>query len=132
MSQLNWFEILGWNDQYLENLRATAFLYIRQGKYEVAKEIFHTLSICNPNNVFDLQTLGSIYLQENQASLALAYLEKAKKLDPNNFTVRINHIKAMLSLGYRNEALPLIESFIKTCPDPYMVSDAEALLLAYR
>lgn len=132
MSQLNWLEILGWNEQYLDNLRSTAFLYIRQGKYEVAKDIFHTLTIFNPNHSFDLQTLGSIYLQENQSSLAFAYLEKAKALDPNNNIIKINHIKAMLSLGYRDEAFPLMEDFIKTCPDPYLVSDAEALLLAYR
>lgn len=131
MSTLNWLDVLDWDDEYLENLRHTGFLFIRQGQYEVAKDYFHTLSIIDPNNVYDLQTLGAIYLQEDNASLALAYLEKAKTLDPSSFTTRLNHIKAMLMMNYEEEAKALIQTFVKECPDPFLVSDAEALAMAY-
>lgn len=131
MSGLNWLEILGWNEEYLDSLRSTAFLYIRQGQYDTAKDYFHTLTIFNPDNSFDLQTLGSIYLQENNAPLAMEYLEKARSIDPNNQTIQMNYIKALLMLGYKEEALTLIRQFKQICKDPFMVSDAEALEMAY-
>lgn len=132
MSQLNWLEILDWDEEYLDNLRSMAFLYLRQGKYDIAKDFFHTLTIFNPSNSFDLQTLGAIYLEESNPTLALGYLQKAKQLDPKNNTITINQIKSMLMLGYREEAFRLIDSFVQTCTDPFMVSDAQALQMAYQ
>ncbi|MCH9633349.1 MAG: Beta-barrel assembly-enhancing protease [Chlamydiae bacterium] len=131
MSQINWLEVLDWDEEHLDNFRSTAFLYIRQGKYDIAKDFFHTLVVLNPNNSFDLQTLGAIYLEENNPSLALSYLQKAKQINPSNNTITMNQIKAMLLLGYRNEAFELIENFTKTCTDQFMVSDAQALQMAY-
>ncbi len=131
MSQLNWLEVLGWDEDYLDNLRAMAFLYIRQGKYDVAKDYFHTLTIFDPNNSYNLQTLGAIYLQEDQPNLALGYLEKAKTLDPNNYSIQLNHIKAMLLLGYIQESKTLLEVFSRGCRDKRLLSDAEALKMAY-
>jgi len=40
MSQLNWLEILDWDEEYLDNLRSMAFLYLRQGRYDIAKDFF--------------------------------------------------------------------------------------------
>lgn len=131
MSQINWLEVLNWDEDYLENLRAMAFLYIRQGEYGFAKDYFHTLTLFNPNNSFDLQTLGALYLQENDPSLALSYLQKAKTLDPNNYTIQLNHIKAMLLLGYTQESKVLLDVFFKGCKVKRLLMDAEALKMAY-
>lgn len=132
MSELNWLEIMGWDEGYLDQLRSTAFLYIRQGKYDIAKDYFHMLTVIDPEQSFDLQTLGAIYLQEDNPSLALGYLQKAKSLDPGNWTISLNYIKAMLSMGYQQESINLIEEFLRGCKDPFLRSDAEALKMAYQ
>ncbi len=36
MSKINWRESLGWSEEVLEEMRATGYAYIRQGKYDIA------------------------------------------------------------------------------------------------
>lgn len=131
-SQLNWKEILDWDEDYIEDLRVTAFLYIREGQYEIARTFCEALAILNPDELHDQATLGALYLQINKPIQALTYLDKAYSMDPKNNLVEMNRIKAMLQLGYRQEGLKLLNSFILKCKDPYMSADAEALKLAYR
>ena len=131
MSQLNWNKILGWDEEQVEDFRLTAFLYIREGKYDIAKTFCETLAVLNPDNSYDLATLGALYLQLNNPVNALTYLDKAKSLNPKSQTIQINRIKAMLQLGYREEGLRLLKSFIPTCKDKFIVSDAQALQMAY-
>lgn len=131
MSSLNWEKILGWDNEQIEDLRVTAFLYIREGKYEIAKTFCETLAILNPKNAHDLSTLGALYLQLNNPISALTYLDKALALDPTNVIIQINRIKAVLQLGYREEGLRLIDTFVPKCKDKFIASDAMALKAAY-
>ena len=132
MSGLKWNEVLGWDQEQMEDFRVLAFFYIREGKYQMAKTFLEALVILNPESVYDLQTLGALFLQLNEPVSALNYLEKAQQLDPKNSIIQINRIKAMLSMGYREEGLSLLEEFIPNCPDKFLVSDAEALKMAYQ
>lgn len=132
MSRLNWNEILGWDEEQIDDMRTTAFLYLREGKYDIAKQFCEALAILSPNNPYDIATLGALYLQLNNPVNALTYLEKAQALDPKSQTVQINRIKALLQLGYREEGLRLLKTFIPNCKDKYISSDAQALQLAYR
>jgi predicted Zn-dependent protease len=131
MSQLNWSQILGWDEEQIEEIRITAFLYIREGKYDVAKYFCEALAVLNPENPYDISTLGALYLQLNNPVSALSYLDKAKVLDPDNKFVQINRIKAMLELGYKEEGMKLLKAFIPKCKDRFIASDAEALMQAY-
>ncbi len=132
MSRLHWKELLGWDEDYLDDLRVTAFFYIREGQYDIARTFCETLAVLNPENAYDQQTLGALYLQNEDPSSALTYLEKARRLDPENSIVRINRIKALLMLGYREEGLNLLEDFLSDCKEEELRSDAEALQMAYR
>lgn len=131
MSQFNWRQILDWDQEQIEEMRITAFLYIREGKYDVAKSFCEALAVLNPDNPYDISTLGALYLQLNNPVSALSYLDKAKSLDPSNQLVQINRIKAMLELGYKEEGVKLLKRFIPICKDRFIASDAEALMLAY-
>ncbi len=131
MSQLNWKEILDWNEEYIEGLRVTAFLYIREGHYEIARPFCEALVVLNPQNAHDHSTLGALYLQQNSLVNALNYLEKAKTMDPKNQLNEINRIKTMLLLGYREEGLKILDNFIPSCSDAFISSDAQALKMAY-
>lgn len=132
MSSLNWNKILGWDEEQINDMRTTAFLYLREGKYDIAKAFCEALAILNPNNAYDIATLGALYLQLNNPVNALTYLERAQTLDPKSQTVQINRIKALLQLGYREEGLRLLKVFIPLCKDKFIASDAQALQLAYK
>lgn len=131
MSEINWAQALGWDEKQVDEMRITAFLYIREGKYDVAKYFCEALAVINPNNAHDIATLGALYLQLHNPVSALNYLDKAIVLEPGNKLTQMNRIKAMLELGYRQEGLKLLRDFIPKCKDPFLVSDAEALVLAY-
>src|SRR5947209_3839602 len=99
MSNINWLDILGWGDEEIEDIRFVGYSYIKQGIYDVALNFFEALTILVPNNVYDLQTLGALYLQKNNALEALRYLDKALLLEPTHHSSILNRSKALFLLG---------------------------------
>jgi tetratricopeptide (TPR) repeat protein len=130
MSQVNWLEILGWNQEELEDLRFVGYSYIKQGHYDIAISFFEALVILSPNNPYDLQTLGAIYLQKGNNLKALNFLELALKLDPTHAPTLLNRTKALFALGYKRQAL-MQAHHLTTHEDPLVANQASALLLAY-
>ncbi|MBI2742888.1 MAG: type III secretion chaperone [Chlamydiales bacterium] len=130
MSQVNWLEVLGWHQEELDDLRFVGYSYIRQGSYDLALSFFEALSVLSPNNAYDLQTLGAIYLQKNNNLMALNTIEKALKLEPNHYPTLLNRVKALLALGYKKQGLTSAKTLL-TCPNEQIASQATALILAY-
>ncbi len=131
MSEIDWLSILGWNTDELEDLRFVGYSYIKQGKYDIAITFFEALVILAPESVYDLQTLGALYLQKGNNLMALNYIEKALKLDPTHFPTLLNRAKALFALGYKRQALAQAQS-LETCPQEQIAGQAQALVLAYR
>jgi tetratricopeptide (TPR) repeat protein len=129
MSQVDWLSILGWNIDELEDLRFVGYSYIRQGKYDVAITFFEGLAIINPESVYDLQTLGALYLQKGNNLMALNYIEKAIKLDATHLPTLLNRTKALFSLGYKRQALSQARA-LENSIDTLIAGQAQALILA--
>jgi tetratricopeptide (TPR) repeat protein len=130
MSDINWQTKLGWNEEHLDDLRNTAFAYIRQGKYEIAEPIFEALVVLNQENAYDAQTLGALYLQLNNPTKALKYFDKALKVEADHGPTLLNVAKALFMLGKKDEGLRLVE-ILKNEPDFVIANTAKALILAY-
>lgn len=130
MGRVNWCEVLGWNDEQLEDLRYLAYAYIRQGKYDIAIPFFEGLATLDPNSSYDAQTLGALYLQVNEPAKALKYFDRALMLEADHAPTLLNLTKALLMLGKKEEALKLA-NILKNEPDPAVANVAKALLLAY-
>lgn len=130
MDKVNWRQVLGWNDDQLEDLRLAGYSYIRQGKYDVALPFFEGLVALDPNSVYDVQTLGALYLQLNYPDKALKTLDKALKLDTDHTPTLLNFTKALFMVGRRKEAIKLAEILSRE-PDSHISNMAKALLLAY-
>lgn len=130
MGKINWLERLGWNEDQLDEIRILAYAYIRQGKYEIALPFFEVLMILIPNSAYDAQTLGALHLQLGNPAKALRYFDRALKLEPNHPPTLLNLAKALMMLGNQDEGLK-VARVLKTNPDPYVSSMAEALLLAF-
>ena len=130
MSEINWQQKLGWNEDNLDDLRNTAFAYIRQGKYDIAIPIFEALVVLNQDNAYDSQTLGALYLQLNQPAKALLYFDKALQIEGEHAPTLINVAKALFMIGKKDEGLRLAE-ILKNEPDFIISNTAKALILAY-
>jgi tetratricopeptide (TPR) repeat protein len=130
MAKINWQNVLGWNEEHLEDLRFTGYAYIRQGKYDIAKSFFEALTVLDPESAYDAQTLGAIYLQLNDPSNALKCFDKALKIEGDHAPTLLNLAKALFMLGKKDEGLKLAH-ILKNEKDIGIANVAKALILAY-
>ena len=131
MSDINWLDILGWNDAQLEDLRFVGYSYIKQGNYDIALKFFEALTVLNTKSAYDLQTLGALYLQTGNNLSALDFLERAIKLDNTHGPSLLNRAKALFLLGYKKQAVDQVH-LLEKHPSPEIASQAKALANAYR
>lgn len=130
MSQIKWMEKLGWSDEQVDDIRYAGFSYIRQGKYDIALPFFEALAVVDPENAYDHQTLGAIYLEINEPEKALKCLDRALKIEGDHAPTLLNLSKAFFMLGKVDEGLRLAK-LLKNEPVPAISNMARALLLAY-
>lgn len=128
MAKVNWREILGWSSDQLEELRFSGFSFLREGHYTKALIFFEALVVLDPLSIYDLQTLGALYLQIGDNTQALATLNRALALEPHHEPTLLNKTKALFSLGLKREALEIAKVLEKS-RDTEISSDASALIL---
>lgn len=127
---MNWSDILGWQEEHLEEIRFSGFSFLREGKYDKARLFFETLLILDSNSTFDRQMLGAVYLQMGENDKALYQLDKALALDPSHEPTLMNKAKALLMLGKKQEALDILK-ILKNSSDFQLSNDAQALSIAH-
>ncbi len=130
MSQVNWLETLGWDEDQLDDLRFVAYSYIKQGKYDTALSFFEALVILSKNGAYDLQTLGALYLQLGNNVSALNYLEQALKAEPDHEPTLLNRTKALYLLGYKRQAHEQAR-YLESHAHKDIADAASALIMAY-
>ncbi len=130
MSDVNWLEVLDWNKDELEDLRFVGYSYLKQGKYEIALSFFEALVVLEPSSAYDLQTLGALHLQLNNNLMALNFIERSLKIEPDHLPTKLNRAKALYGLGYKRQAQREAQ-ILSTADDQSIADQAEALLLAY-
>lgn len=130
MSKIEWLNTLGWTKDHLDDIRYVGYAYLRQGKYDIALNFFETLVILDPDNAYDLQTLGALHLQINQPDKAVKYLERSLSIEGDHSPTLLNLAKAFFMLGKKDEGLRLA-NLLKSDPTPFVANTAKALILAY-
>ena len=130
MAKINWLDLLKWNEEQIEDVRAAGYAYIRQGKYDIALSFFEALTVLFPQGAYDAQTLGALYLQLNQPAKALRYFDRALKLQPNHGPTLLNLSKAFFMLGNKEDGLR-VARLLRRGKDRQIASMAEALILAF-
>lgn len=127
---MDWLEIIGWEQEEIDDLRSAGYSYLRQGVYDTALNFFEALSVMSPTP-YDLETLGAIHLQIGNGMQALDYIDRTLQIEPENLTAKLNRAKALFMLGYRRQGL-LQALELEKCEDPKIASLAAALVLAYK
>ncbi len=130
MSDINWLEVLGWSSDELEDLRFVGFSYLKQGHYDIAITFFKSLVVLNPENAYDLQTLGALYLEKGNNLMALSYIERSLKVEPNHPLALLNRAKALFGLGYKRQAVTAARS-LESNPEKKIADQASSLILAF-
>lgn len=131
MGTIDWLKVLGWSEEQLEDLRLAGYAYIRQGKYDIALPIFEALNVLNPDEAYDAQTLGALFLQLGKPAKAVKALDRALKLDGDHAPTLLNFTKALFMLGKKEEGLKLAH-ILKNEADIRIANAANALILAYQ
>ena len=129
-AKIDWLQKLGWSEDQLDDIWATGYAYVRQGKYTIAISFFEALVVLDPTSAYDSQTLGGLYMQIGNPAKALRFLDRALKLERDHGPTLLNLAKAFLMLGNVKEGLK-IAAILKRKGDPKLRSMAEALLMAY-
>ncbi len=130
MAKIDWMSVLGWNSHQLEDLRYLAYSYVKAGKYKYALTMFEALVALNPHSTYDLQVVGALYLELGNNIKALNTLEKALKLDPTHLPTKLNKVKALYLLGYKEPATIEAKVLLKS-PQQNIVDAADALIRSY-
>ncbi|CCB86915.1 putative uncharacterized protein [Parachlamydia acanthamoebae UV-7] len=130
MAKINWVKSLGWTEEQLDDLRFTGYAYLRQGKYDIALAFYEALAALSPNNAYDLQTLGALYLQLNNPVKALKCFDQALKVEADHAPTLLNVAKALFMLGKKEEGLKLAQ-ILQNEPSLTISNTAKALILAY-
>lgn len=126
-----WKELLGWGAEALDELRVIAFSYMRQGAFDLARDLLGMLVVIDPGNVYDMKLLGAIYLEQGELSEAQRWLMKAARQDPADLPNLLNLCKAQLESGQTDNGLKLAEK-LSRCSILQVATDAQALVMAYR
>jgi predicted Zn-dependent protease len=127
---VDWRDFLDWDSEQLQDLRFAGYSYIRQGKYKVALPFYKALTVLDPKNAYDTQTLGAIYLETGDAKTALEVLDQSLELSPEHIPSILNRAKALLMLGQIKRGLKIAYTLQKF-PDEFISNTAVALVLAY-
>lgn len=130
MSKIDWKKKLNWGEEQLDDLRHTGYAYLRQGKYDIAVSFFEALTVLDPENAYDSQTLGALYLQINQPQKAIKWLDNALKIEADHGPTLLNLCKALFMLGKKEEGLKLAH-ILKNELSLQISNVAKALILAH-
>lgn len=124
---MDWLEYLNWDKNQINDIRYIAYSYLTEGKYDIALGFFEALTVLDPDNAYDLQALGAIYLQTNKNKDALNCLNMALKLQPNHQPSLMNKALALISLGKKKESGNILK-ILQNTEDKKIANKATALL----
>jgi predicted Zn-dependent protease len=125
-----WRAVLDWGPDQIKDLRNLAFSFLQQGHYKKAAIYLEGLLLLDPQNPYDLKTLGAIYLQLNDNVKALEFLDAALAISPMDEIAQLNKAKALYILGRKAEAQTIAQNLSQSQKSG-IASTAEALVLAH-
>lgn len=94
-----------------------ALVHLDKKELKEAQEILLKLSTAEPNNVFYLDALADLYIEQKQALKAATMLKSALERIPNNPVLTINYANALLEAEKTADAVRLLQRYTHDNPD---------------
>lgn len=94
-----------------------ALVHLDKKELTEAQEILLKLSAADPNNVFYLDALADLYIEQKQAPKAATMLKSALERIPNNPVLTINYANALLEAEKTAEAVRLLQRYTHDNPE---------------
>ena len=110
-----------------DNIRFMASEYIKQGVYHTAIDLLVGLTELD-EEIYDLQSLGALYLEIGDYDNALEYLDKALAKDPNHWSSVLNKINVLVYSDKKEEAITTSKETLKRCDDKYFKEEIQFVL----
>ncbi len=130
MAEQSPMQLLGITQEQMDDIRLAGYCYIKQGVYDIAITFFEALISLNPLSLYDLQTLGALYLQTKEYNKAIQHLDKALTIEPRHYLTKLNKAKTLFLLGEKEKG-KIIAAELKNATDRKVAEEASALLLAH-
>lgn len=90
--------------------------YFRDGDYDRAEIVYKNVLRDSPRDTLAHERLGTIWLDRGDPLQAAHWLAKAKKLSPENLTIRVQLAKALFGLGATLESRAELRLVLKASP----------------
>ena len=130
MLEIDWKDIMGWSEAQMRDARSIGYLYYKQGAFDIAAKCFEALITINPHALYELQTLGAIYLEMNRPKEALTLIDRALSIQPGHEPTLFHRCKALLAMGDKTGALE-IAHLLENSSDTIIAKSARSLLAAH-
>ena len=89
---------LGWSKRHFDETRSCAYLYFKQGSFDIARKFFQALVLLDPNSIYDQLMLGSSLLELDETKQALQCFNHVLDLKPDHTQALFLRFKALLAL----------------------------------
>ncbi|MBT8145266.1 MAG: M48 family metalloprotease [Gammaproteobacteria bacterium] len=98
-----------------------AMAYWEDGDYAMANETLAPLLEKDPNRISYLVTQAEILTAQNEAGLAVNFLQRHLSINPGNHPLTMAYADALVESRRYQEAAEILESHIKTRPEDYSI-----------
>lgn len=103
-------------DQCL-NLLGRAIVLDRNNRVAEAKEAFEDALACSPGDTLLLREAGAFYLQQGDFEESARLLQEAVLRNPRDQMAMYHHARALVALGQRDQAIPLLQRILGQLPE---------------
>ncbi len=94
------------------NLYGLALAYMRAEKTEKAQTIMDSLLAKDASNLFYLDAMTDIYIEQDKAMTAVEMLQPHVSLNPRNQVLALNQANALISAQKYDESIALLKDFL--------------------
>ena len=120
--------ILKKDPEFFSALINRAIIYEKIGENGLAEQDYIEALTIDPNRPELLNNIGSFYLAQKRPLLALSYLDKALRLNPNYFVALLNRAAVNEELGYFNAAADDLDQALAIAPGNLTVIKNKAIV----
>ncbi len=110
-------ELVGFEDQSVEDLLKLSWVYYSEGKLDVAEKLLRGLATIDPENSLTHSALGAVLCRKGDNEEAIRELNTALELNSQDISAYVNRGEAYFRLGKLEESVNDFKKAIELDPE---------------